>query len=138
MVPPRNPDREKARGNQRVRERAAVYYSPPGTVTFTYDGTTGSSSITYMKLYPEKEGPMSDSVRMRVVLDFPVDPTTASERVLKAIAKEMRNNAQIILVKEHEVTLTDHVEAVDVHVHRSTPSEACAHCVQELAMDARE
>lgn len=81
---------------------------------------------------------MSDQhALMRVTLDLPVDPSTASPRVLKALANEARDYVQVVLVKDREITLTDHVEVIDVHVHRSAGGDACAECVQNLALDGR-
>lgn len=127
----------------------AVYYTGPKPVKYSYvclDCGAEFDTVEALEKHidrmnflieiKKKEKPMSDTVRMRVVLDFPVDPTTANERKLKAISKEMRNNAQILLVKDHEVTLTDDVESINVHVHRSGP-DACAECVEHLALDGR-
>lgn len=105
----------------------------------TLMGDWDPAEVTYIIEKIEKGNTMSDQhTRMRVVLDLPVDPSTASERVMKAIANEARDYVQIVLVKDREVTLTDHVEVVDVHVHRSTPDQACGHCVEDLAMDQRQ
>jgi hypothetical protein len=99
------------------------------TVTFTFINNTQQ----------KEDNTMSDAhARMRVTLDLPVDPSTASERVMKAIAGEARDYVQVVLVKDREVTLTDHVEVINVHVHRSTEAEACEHCVRKLAMDERQ
>lgn len=100
--------------------------SPDGTIIFT-------------KQHQQEGTEMSDQhARMRVTLDLPVDPSTASERVLKALGNEARDYVQVVLVKDREITLTDHVELVNVHVHKSTPTEACAKCVEKLAMDERQ
>lgn len=102
--------------------------------------TTFTDGTFMLELIKEKgTDTMSDThARMRVVLDFPVDPSTASPRVMKALAKEAKEYAQVVLVKDREIVLTDHVEVIDVHVHKSTESEACATCVQKLAMDERQ
>lgn len=98
---------------------------PDGTIIFTQQQQKGTD--------------MSEQhARMRVTLDLPVDPSTASERVMKAIANEARDYVQVVLVKDREVELTDHVEVINVHVHRSTESEACDKCVRKLAMDERQ
>lgn len=118
----------------------AVFYAPPGSVTVTFTTASGSSTINYIKFYPAQKGTdMSDQhARMRVTLDLPVDPSTASPRVLKALANEARDYVQVVLVKDREITLTDHVEVIDVHVHNSpSPAEACDACVRELALDGR-
>lgn len=106
-----------------------IYTEPGGSVTFTF--INGSS---------KKEGnKMSEAhARMRITLDIPADPSTASERVVKAIAGEARDYVQVVLVKDREVTLTDHVEVINVHVHKSTEDEACEYCVRKLAMDERQ
>lgn len=98
---------------------------PDGTIIFTKNSQKGTD--------------MSDQhARMRVTLDLPVDPSTASPRVLKALANEARDYVQVVLVKDREITLTDHVEVIDVHVHNSpSPAEACDACVRELALDGR-
>jgi hypothetical protein len=114
-----------------------VTFENGDSVTFMGDWAPGE--ISYFIQRVQKEEKMSEqSARMRVTLDLPVDPSTASRRVMKAIAGEARDYVQVVLVKDREVTLTDHVEVIDVHVHRSTETEACAECVQKLAMDERQ
>lgn len=115
----------------------AVYEFPNlGIRQTTY--ADGSFQLELIKKPLQKEGNnMSDHARMRVTLDLPVDPASASMRVIKAIAGEQRDYTEVVLVKDREVSLTDHVEVINVHVHTSQPGQACGECVEELAMDGR-
>jgi hypothetical protein len=123
-----------------------VKLNPPATFLSFSTGSyvirflpEGSAPTIQEVLINKKGITMSDAhARMRVTLDLPVDPSTACERVMKAIAGEARDYVQVVLVKDREVTLTDHVEVINVHVHKSTESEACEHCVRKLAMDERQ
>ena len=76
-------------------------------------------------------------VRKRMVIDLLVDPGTASPRVMDALANDAQEFLQVLRVKDREVTLAELGDFVSVHDHVSRPGEACAHCVQLLAMDER-
>lgn len=92
---------------------------------------------------PKKEGAMSEqqtaqqTMIMRAVVDIPIDPSSGSPRTVKAVAEEMRGYAEVVLVKDRGLVLTDHMEVVSVHLHRSAEGEACNECV-ELATDEKQ